>query len=143
MKRGPVVVVECVENIPCNPCAAACPRGAIRIEGDINETPSVDFEACNGCGLCVSACPGLAIFVVDASGKGDTATVMLPYEYAPLPEVGEEVTTLDRSGGKVGRARVTRVLNTEAMDRTPVVSLEVPRDQVMDVRHFARRSRRP
>ena len=36
-------------------------------------------------------------------------------------------------------ARVTRVLNSKAMDRTPVVWLEVPRAAVMDVRHFARK----
>ena len=138
--KGPVVVIECVERIPCNPCVAACPRGAITIDGDINERPEVDYETCNGCGLCVSACPGLAIFVVDASGDGDTATVTLPYEYTPLPEVGEEVVALDRGGREVGAARVRRVVNTKAMDRTPAVTLEVPRELYMKVRHFRRRS---
>ncbi len=142
LRRGPAIVIECVENIPCNPCVAACPRQAISIEGDINGTPAVDYDLCNGCGICLSACPGLAIFAIDASGGGDTATVMLPYEYTPLPEVGERVTAVDRSGEVVCPAKVVRVLNTKAMDRTPIVSIEVPKDKVMEVRHFVRGSER-
>ncbi|MFH1502214.1 MAG: 4Fe-4S binding protein [Candidatus Eisenbacteria bacterium] len=141
LRRGPVIVIECVENIPCDPCVSACPRGAISIEGDVNGTPSVDPETCDGCGVCLSACPGLAIFSIDASGNGDTATVRIPYEYRPLPEVGEMVTAVDRAGEAVGAARVTRVANSRAMDRTPVVSLEVPRERAMDVRHFVMKKR--
>lgn len=142
LARGPVIIIECVENIPCNPCVAACPKGAITIDGDINGIPSVDVETCDGCGVCISACPGLAIFGLDASGEGEGALVRLPYEYAPLPEVGEEVTAVDREGRSVCTARVTRVQKGRALDRTPVVSLEVPRDKVMEVRHLVRRSER-
>ncbi len=139
LRRGPVIIIECVEYIPCNPCVAACPKGAITIDGDINGTPEVDVETCDGCGVCLSACPGLAIFAVDASGDGETAVVRVPYEYRPLPEMGEEVTALDREGQAVGTARVTKIVNSRAMDRTPVVSLEVERDKVMEVRHFVRK----
>jgi Fe-S-cluster-containing hydrogenase component 2 len=136
LRAGPVVVVECVERIPCNPCVAACPKGAITIEGDLNDVPRVEFALCDGCGLCVSACPGLAIFVVDQSGEGDTGVVKIPYEFVPLPEVGSPVRTFDREGEPVGRGTVVRVLNTKALDRTPIVSIEVPKADVMSVRHF-------
>ncbi len=139
LRSGPVVIIECVENIPCDPCVAACPKGAIRIDGDINGVPVVNFETCDGCGVCLSACPGLAIFGVDMSGDGATAVVRIPYEYLPLPEAGEEVIALDREGSEVGEARVTRVLNTKALDRTPIVSLEVPGETAMAVRHFRRK----
>ena len=79
LSRGPVVIVECVENIPCNPCVAACPKGAITIEGDINGIPVVDFETCDGCGICLSACPGLAIFGVDLSGVDTRGYLALIY----------------------------------------------------------------
>lgn len=141
LAAGPVVVIECVENIPCNPCVDACPRGAITIESDINQTPDVDVGKCNGCGLCISACPGLAIFVVDASRADGTAEVSLPYEYVPLPSVGEAVIALDRGGNEICDASVVRVLSTKALDRTPVVTLSIPRKHVMDARHFRRKVR--
>jgi Pyruvate/2-oxoacid:ferredoxin oxidoreductase delta subunit len=141
LRRGPVVVIECVENIPCDPCVAACPKGAITIDGDINETPRVDYEVCDGCGVCLSACPGLAIFAVDVSGDGEAGTVSLPYEFLPLPSVGEEVVTLDRAGAPVGSGRVRRVLSSKGLDRTPIVTLELPKGDAMAVRHFTRRAR--
>jgi Fe-S-cluster-containing hydrogenase component 2 len=136
LSAGPVVIVECVEHIPCNPCVDACPKGAITIEGDINSVPSVDYDKCNGCGLCISACPGLAIFVVDASREDDRATVMVPYEFRPLPVPDEEVVALDRTGRKVCVGRVVRVVSTNALDRTPIVEIDVPKDAIADVRHF-------
>jgi len=139
LERGPVVVVECVERIPCNPCVAACAKGAISMEGGLNEPPSVDHEACDGCGICISACPGLAIFVVDVSREGDVATVMLPYEFRPLPEPGEGVAALDRCGEEVAEGTVLRVLDSKALDRTPIIALEVPKSLAMDVRHLRRR----
>jgi Fe-S-cluster-containing hydrogenase component 2 len=139
LRRGPVVVVECVENIPCDPCVTACPKGAITIEGDINEVPAVDYELCDGCGVCLSACPGLAIFAVDVSGDGEAGSVSLPYEFLPLPAVGDVVVTVDREGTTVGTARVTRVLSSRALDRTPIVTLELPKGDAMVVRHFRRK----
>jgi Fe-S-cluster-containing hydrogenase component 2 len=139
LARGPVVIVECVENIPCNPCVEACPKGAITIEGDINDVPAVDYETCDGCGVCISACPGLAIFAVDVSRDGEIGTVSLPYEFLPLPSPGDEVVTLDREGAPVGRALVKRVLSSKALDRTPIVTLELPKGDAMKVRHFRRK----
>lgn len=133
-------MVECVESIPCDPCVAACAKGAIAMEGGLNAPPTVDADRCDGCGVCIAACPGLAIFVVDASRKDGKATVMLPYEFLPLPAVGEEVTALDRAGEPVCGGRVTRVLSAKALDRTPIVSIEIPREHAATVRHFRRRA---
>src|SRR5512138_1248025 len=95
LAAGPVVMVECIENIPCNPCAYACPRKAITIEGELTDTPKVDFSKCNGCTLCIAKCPGLAIFVVHRDYSKTEATVTLPYELLPRPETGARVACLD------------------------------------------------
>ena len=49
--KGPVVVVECFQEIPCDPCVDACKFNAITKPKDINDLPVVDFEKCNGCGV--------------------------------------------------------------------------------------------
>ena len=81
---GPVAVFECMQEIPCNPCEEACPRGCIRIGEDITGIPRLD-PSCTGCGLCLPSCPGLCIFILDGSYSGTEATVTMPYELLPLP----------------------------------------------------------
>lgn len=135
-KKGPVVMIECFQKIPCNPCFRACRRGAIRKFEDINDLPSVDFERCNGCGLCISKCPGLAMFVIDETYSEGQATVSLPFEFLPLPLEGEEVDLLDRGGNKVGRGKVLRVRNGKYEDKTPVITVEVPKELSMVVRNI-------
>ena len=126
-RRGPVAVIECTEHIPCNPCEASCRAAAITVGDDITNLPQLDEEKCIGCQTCVPICPGQAIFMVDESLPDDRAAVTLPYEFLPLPEKGEVVTALDRSGSVLGEAPVTAVRKTERMDQTAVVTIEVPR----------------
>ncbi|MCL5290594.1 MAG: 4Fe-4S binding protein [Bacillota bacterium] len=136
LAQGPVAIAECYQNIPCDPCYHSCKQGAIREFIDINERPQVDFEKCNGCGTCMSRCPGLAIFVVDATYSDSEALVKIPYEFLPLPEAGETVTAINRAGQAVGEAKVIRVQNTRVQDRTAIVWLAVPKELMMEVRHF-------
>jgi len=138
INKGPVAVVECYQKIPCNPCQTACPTGAIRIGEDINDIPQRDENVCTGCGLCVAKCPGLSIMIVDGSKSQDTVEFRIPYEFLPLPEAGEKVVALDRAGQPIGEAKVIRVMNPPAFDRTPVVTLEVARELLYDFRNFRR-----
>lgn len=127
LAAGPVVMVECIENIPCNPCAYACPRKAITIAGELTDIPQVDFDKCNGCTLCIAKCPGLAVFVVHRDFSRTEATVTIPYELRPRPAVGDSVYGLDRSGKTICRAKVVKVLDAKAMDRCAVVTVAVPK----------------
>jgi Fe-S-cluster-containing hydrogenase component 2 len=136
LSRGPVAIIECFQEIPCNPCYTSCSQGAIKELVDINEKPELDFDKCNGCGVCISKCPGLAIFVVDESYSEDKALVKLPYEFLPLPEKGDIVNALDRSGQIVGQAEVIKVVNTKAQDRTPVIWIAVDKELSMKVRNI-------
>jgi Fe-S-cluster-containing hydrogenase component 2 len=149
LEQVPCVIIECFERIPCNPCVDGCPQGAIKIEGNINNLPEVDYEKCTGCGICVSSCPGLAIFVVDrnySKRKSDTeqqertGLVMLPYEFLPLPERGEIVDGLSREGKKLCDATVVRVLNSKKQDRTSIISVVVPEELIMEIRNIRSRN---
>jgi Fe-S-cluster-containing hydrogenase component 2 len=136
LAQGPAVVIECVEEIPCNPCAGACPRGAITVAPSLVSLPRVDYAKCNGCALCVARCPGLAIFVVNYNYSATEATVTIPWEMLPRPDKDGQVTALDRAGKPVGRARVVRVLDAKVLDRCAVVTLAVPKRLWKMVRSF-------
>ena len=136
LARGPVAVIECFQNIPCNPCEHACPFYAILPFEDINDRPVMDADKCNGCGLCLTKCPGLAIMVVDVNWSAEKALIKLPYEFRPLPEVGEIVTALDRAGVPVAQAEVVHVQLTPAMNKVPIVSISLDKNLVKIVRNI-------
>ena len=133
-RKGPVAVIECLEDIPCNPCESSCNVDAIVVGQDITGLPRLDGEKCVACQTCVYICPGQAIFMVDESLPEDKATVMLPYEYRPLPSKGDLVTALDRAGMKLGDATVVAVRQSKRMDQTATVTIEVPKDWTMRAR---------
>ena len=132
LAQGPVVIIECFQKIPCDPCAISCKLGAIKPFKDINDLPIVDFDKCTGCGICISSCPGLAIFVIDENYSDEKSLIKLPHEMLPLPEKGEDVYALDRAGSILGKAKVVRVLKIK--DKTNVISLEVPKSMAMKAR---------
>ncbi|MEO0072281.1 MAG: 4Fe-4S binding protein [candidate division WOR-3 bacterium] len=142
LEKGPVAIIECIENIPCNPCMYACPRKAIKIPGIITNLPQIDFDLCNGCGSCIARCPGLAIFVVNKNYNEKEATVSFPYEFLPRPKVGEIVTATDRYGQPVCRARVEKVLDSKANDRCAVITIAVPKKYYNKVRFIKLKSRK-
>ena len=133
-KKGPVAIIECFQEIPCNPCTEACKQGAIQPMEDINNLPKLDFDQCNGCGVCLSRCPGLAIFIIDASYSDTEAIVRIPYEYAPVPQVGEKVVGLNRAGEELGSFEVKKVQSGGQKNKTYTIWLVVPQELSMDVR---------
>lgn len=137
-ENGPVAIIECVQEIPCNPCEASCHFGAIKIGEPITNLPVLDAEKCVGCGQCVSCCPGLAIVVVDKSYSETTATVAFPFEYYPTPEAGEERAAMNRKGEILCTGKIVKVVNPKAYDHTPVVTVEIPKEFADEVRTVAR-----
>lgn len=134
MAKGPVAVIECVQEIPCNPCEAACPFEAIGVGEPITSLPVLDEEKCTGCGACVAACPGLAIFTVNMAYSETEAAVAFPYEYRPLPAKNDLVEAVDREGKVVSRGRVLDIKMPKAFKQTAVVTLAVPKAMGFQVR---------
>ena len=134
-------VVECTQNIPCNPCQDVCPKRCITVGDRITNLPVVHPEVeCINCGLCVSACPGPAIFLVNEDLEPGYGAVSLPYEFRPLPAKGEKGTALDRSGKPVCPAEIVDVKITAPYDRTPILTMKVPANMTGKARFFARES---
>jgi len=136
MAKGPVAIIECFQEIPCDPCVKSCKQGAITMPGDVNDLPVLDAENCNGCGLCIMLCPGLAIFVVDKTYSKDFALVKLPFEYVPLPITGQFAAGLDRAGKELGWFEVVKVTSGGKKNMTRIISLAVPQEHAMEVRNI-------
>ena len=129
LKKG-VAIIECIQEIPCDPCVAICPVESISMK-DINDIPKIDYDKCTGCKRCVSICPGLAIFVVKLTDE--KAQITLPYEFLPIPKIGDIVKALDREGKSRGDAKVIRVNRSS---KTTVITIEVDKDLAMEVRNI-------
>ena len=127
LKKGPVAIIECAAEYPCNPCESACREQAIRVGKDITDLPALDEDRCTGCGVCIPACPGLAIFVVDLTYSEKEAVVRIPHELLPLPGKNETVKCLNREGKSVTEGKVVKVVNPKRNDRTAVIWVAVPK----------------
>jgi thioredoxin reductase/Fe-S-cluster-containing hydrogenase component 2 len=130
-------VIECTQNIPCNPCQDSCPKKCITVGGDIVTLPVFDENAgCIGCGQCIAACSGQAIFLVNEDIGGGLAAVTIPYELLPLPEKGERGAALDRAGSVICAAEVTEVKSLKSFDHTHLVTFTVPKELCMKARFW-------
>lgn len=141
MEKGPVAVIECVQEIPCNPCESVCPVGAIHIGEQITSLPAIDEEKCTGCGLCVANCPGLAITVVNMNRDDGMVEIEFPFEYLPLPQERQEVEAVSRYGEVLCRGTVLKVKKLKAYANTAVVRIAVPREYADEVRSMKRLAR--
>lgn len=130
-------VMECTQNIPCNPCQDACPKGCISIGEKITSLPVVvEGSECIGCGMCVASCSGQAIFLVEEPEGVDYGRVTMPYEFLPVPREGQKGIALSRNGKKLCEAEVVRVRTAKAFDHTSLLTIKVPKEMVMNARFF-------
>lgn len=133
LRSGPVVVIECIEEIPCNPCESCCPKGAITVGEPITNLPKVDFEKCIACGACIAACPGLAIYMKDYTYSDTMASISFPFEYLPRPQAGDAVRMVGRCGTEICDGTVLSVRNPKTYDHTAVVTASFPKEYFDDV----------
>lgn len=119
----PKAIIECFEDIPCNPCSTSCPVNAIEIGENINDKPHLHVDVCTGCGICIFSCPGLAIMV--AQIRDDKAVFRVPYEMLPLPVKGDVWHGVDRSGNILCDALIENVSFTKRQDKTVIITVAV------------------
>jgi len=59
--------------------------------------------------------------------------VTLPYEFVPVPQVGDIVNALDRTGANRGKAVVKKVIR---QGKTMVITIEIDNNLAMDIRNI-------
>ncbi|MGB9824693.1 MAG: FAD-dependent oxidoreductase [Candidatus Hydrothermia bacterium] len=118
IKQGVYPVLNCVQEIPCNPCDTICPKGSIKIEGSILNPPKY-LGGCIGCEMCVAICPGLAITLVDF--RKDEPVVTIPFEFEEgVLNTGDIVDLTDRLGNVIGKGEVISFRYVEKVKNIPV-----------------------
>ncbi|MBW2454446.1 MAG: FAD-dependent oxidoreductase [Deltaproteobacteria bacterium] len=131
-------VIRCVQEIPCDPCAASCPEGLISVGDSILNLPTYD-GTCLGCGQCVSVCPGLAINLVfnDYDPFSERALLMLPFECSlDVVPLGAQIDTVGKDGEPVGKGTVIAVRERPEQDRRVLLLVEVPAADKLKVAGF-------
>lgn len=135
--KGIRPIIECTQNIPCNPCQDVCPKHCIKIGEKITSLPALDeSKTCSGCGMCVAMCSGQSIFLVDEGYEEGYSAITLPYEFLPLPEVGALGVALSRSGQPVCQAEVVNMRTPKAFDKTNLLTMKVPTEFVKQARFY-------
>jgi len=137
-KEKKVVIIECIQEIPCNPCEEACKFGAISVGKPITNLPQVDFEKCTGCGQCIAKCPGLAIYLLDYRYSQNEASISFPYEYYPFPNEGDMLRAVDKKGNFVCKGKVVKVRNPRVYKGTAVITITFPKKYYKEVRSIER-----
>lgn len=136
-QKGLHPVIECTQNIPCNPCQDACKFGCIKVGSKITRLPEVDVNAaCAGCGKCVVSCSGQAIFLIDEDYDDNCGTVTMAYEFLPYPKAGTKGKAYGRDGKEVCEAEVMNCRISSSMDHTALLTIKVPKNMVMKARFF-------
>lgn len=131
------VQADCLYGFACNPCAFACPHGAIT-KSSTSTVPYVDYDKCIGCMECVYQCPGLAIFGYDVR-KGN---LFLPIEYEV--KEGETVFLVNNNGERLGEGKIEKILHKPNKTNVArVKSLTIEGEELTKVRGFVVKEQYP
>ncbi len=133
----PFVVIDCLYGFACNPCAFACPYGAIT-KSSTSTIPRIDYDKCIGCMDCVYQCPGLAIFGYNLAKN----TFFLPIEFDMKD--GEDVYLVDNNANILGEGVIDKVLRKKNLTHVArVKATSIEENRRIDVRGFIIKSQFP
>ena len=136
-EEKPFVLIDCLHNFACNPCAFACPYGAIT-KSSTSTVPVIDFDKCTGCMKCINQCPGLAIFGYDLRKD----RVFMPVEY--FEEEGKDVFLVNNNGEKLGEGSIEKILKkSNKTDVVRVKTKDIHGEALTNVRGFIAKEKYP
>lgn len=135
-ENGVRPIINCLQEIPCNPCSTVCPVHSINMIGDpIMGIPNFT-DKCIGCAKCVLVCPGLAITLVDYRKDNKHPIITLPYEISNYSVTKDDIVDcVDFNGNFVGSFNVYQVVNNP-LSKTQLVKIKVPKDVAKSIVSF-------
>ena len=86
--------------------------------------------------MCVASCSGQAIFLIEEEVEPGYGEVTMPYEFFPLPKVGDHGIAYGRNGKAVCACEVTNVRTSPAFDHTNLLTIKVPSNMLMSARFY-------
>jgi len=126
----PFVQIDCLYGFSCNPCAFACPHGAIT-KSSTSTVPQIDFDKCIGCMDCVYQCPGLAIFGYNLNKE----TLFLPVELNVSE--GSDVFLVDNYANKIGEGKIDKILKKKNLTNIARIKTQgISKEDLIKVRGF-------
>ncbi|MCF8230734.1 MAG: FAD-dependent oxidoreductase [Bacteroidales bacterium] len=137
MWEKPFVIIDCLHGFACNPCAFACPYGAIT-KSSASTAPHMDFKKCTGCMQCIHQCPGLAVFGYDLKKQ----RLFFPVEFDV--KANKEVFLIDNLGKKLGEGMLEKVLHKPNMTHVArIKALDLGKAELIGVRGFIAKENYP
>ena len=128
------IKVYCQQEIPCNPCAGVCVKGAI-VKRNLTSLPEFKAERCVGCLLCVASCPGQALFYLNE----EKCELVFPYEFSQKPGIGDEVGLVDEFGSFLGIGTIVDYLDRKTFNKTTLVVVKGKLEDLDRTRGIVRR----
>ena len=137
-EEGITPVFHCAQQIPCNPCVSACPKGVISIPGDsLLGKPHIAKHECIGCNKCVFICPGLAISLADYRDNPNNPVVSLAYEvYNYEYKKGDHVLLTNYEGNPLQESEIIDTVLNKASRKTQIIKVRVPKEIAKRVAGF-------
>ena len=124
---GVYPVIHCLQEIPCNPCMAVCPKGLITTEGHpVMGLPEYS-DGCIGCRKCVAVCPGLAVTLVDRRKDIENPVVTIPWELGEwMVKTGDALTLTDWEGEILGKGTALGLREAPGYPGTMLLDIKTP-----------------
>ena len=143
----PVVSIECVEDIECSLCQAACNDSAIQISRENGRF--LDEAQCTSCGKCLSVCPARVPVMIQEVPNHPMAQLVLSFRGRQGFRPNELAILLNRRGEALGSGKVM-----ESVEVSPAtgsvgsvlehrVKIEVPSHLVWEARGLRKAGEAP